>query len=94
MLRIQRAANGKIVFSLSGRIEPEDIGELRRLFGLEVSAVRIVLNLKELVLVDGDAVEFLAGCEAAGMTLKDCPAYVRTWINRGKGLGDCHGESD
>ena len=94
MLRIQKASNGKIVFSLSGRIEPEDIEELRRLFGLEVSAVRIVLNLKELVLVDGDAVEFLAGCEAAGMTLKDCPAYVRTWINRGRGLGDCHGKSD
>jgi hypothetical protein len=94
MLRIQRASNGKIVFSLSGRIEPEDIEELRRLFGLEVSTVRIVLNLKELVLADGDAVEFLAGCEAAGMTLKDCPAYVRTWINRGKGLGDRHGKGD
>ena len=85
MLRIQRASNGKIVFSLSGRIEPEDIGELQRLFSLEVSSVRIVLNLKELVLVDVRAVEFLAGCEAAGMTLNDCPAYVRTWINRGKG---------
>jgi hypothetical protein len=87
MLRIQRASNGKVVFSLSGRIAPEDIGELRRLFGLEATAVRIVLNLKELVLVDGDAVEFLAGCEAAGMTLKDCPAYVRRWIDRGKGQG-------
>jgi hypothetical protein len=85
MLRIQRTANGKIVFSLSGRIEPEDIDELRRLFGLEPSAVQIVLSLKELVLVDGDAVEFLAGCEAAGMALKDCPAYVRTWIDRGRG---------
>ena len=69
MLRIQRAANGKIVFSLSGRI---------------ASMVRIVLNLRELVLVDGEAVEFLAGCEAAGMTLRDCPAYVRTWIDRGR----------
>jgi hypothetical protein len=82
MLRIQRASNGKIVFTLSGRIALEDIDELRRLFGLEPSAVRVVLNLKELVLVDGQAVEFLAGCEAAGMTLKDCPAYVRTWIDR------------
>ena len=73
----------KIVFTLSGRIAaPEDIAELRRLFALERSGVRVVLNLKELVLVDGEAVEFLAGCEAAGMTLKDCPAYVRTWINR------------
>jgi hypothetical protein len=86
MLRIQRAANGKIVFSLSGRIEPDDVDELRRLFGLESSTIRIVLNLKELVLADGDAVEFLAGCEAAGMTLKDCPAYVRTWIDRERGL--------
>ena len=85
MLRIQRASNGKIVFTLSGRIAPEDIDELRRLFGLEPSAVRVVLNLKELVLVDSEAVEFLTGCEAAGMTLKDCPAYVRTWIDRERG---------
>ena len=85
MLRIQRAANGKVVFSLSGRIEPQDIDELRRLFGLEPSAVRIVLNLRELVLVDGDGVEFLAGCEATGMTLENCPAYVRKWIDQGRG---------
>jgi hypothetical protein len=84
MLRIERASNGKIVFTLSGRIDQQDIYELRRLFDLEPSSVRIVLNLKELVLVDGDAVEFLTGCEAGGMTLKDCPAYVRTWIDRGR----------
>jgi hypothetical protein len=28
MLRIQRSANGRVVFKLSGRIEAEDIGEL------------------------------------------------------------------
>ena len=80
MLRIQRASNGKIVFMLSGRIEAEDVAELRRLFGLEPSAVQITLNLRELVLADGDAVEFLAGYEVAGMTLDECPGYVRKWI--------------
>jgi len=85
MLRIQRAANGNVVFSLSGRIEPQDIDELRRLFGLEPSAVHIVLNLKALVLVDGDGVQFLAGCEAGGMTLENCPAYVRKWIDQQRG---------
>ena len=85
MLRIQRKANGKVVLSLSGRIEPQDIDELRRLFGLELSAVPIVLNLKELVLVDGDGVEFLAGCEAAGMALENCPGYVRKWIDQRRG---------
>lgn len=82
MLRIQRAANGKIVFSLSGRIDPEDIDELRRVFGLETSTLQIALNLKELVLVNGEGVEFLAGCEAAGMALENCPAYVRKWIDQ------------
>ena len=82
MLRIQRAANGKIVYTLSGRIVPEDIDELRRLFGLESSALQIALNLKDLVRVDGDGVEFLAGCEAAGMALENCPAYVRKWIDQ------------
>jgi hypothetical protein len=87
MLRIQRAANGKVVFSLSGRMEPQDIDELRRLFGLETSAVHIVLNLQELVLVDGDGVEFLAGCEAAGISLENCPAYVRKWMDQQRGYG-------
>jgi hypothetical protein len=82
MLRIQRAANGRIVYTLSGRIDPEDVDELRRLFGLESSAAQIALNLKELVLVDGDGVEFLAGCEDAGMALENCPTYVRKWIDQ------------
>jgi hypothetical protein len=85
MLRIQRIANGKIVYILSGRIDPADIDELRRLFGLESSAVHIALNLKELVRVDGDGVEFLAGCEGAGMALENCPAYIRKWIDQRRG---------
>jgi hypothetical protein len=85
MLKIKRVSNGKIVFSLSGRIEPQDIDELRRIFALESSTVPIALNLKELVLVDGDGVEFLAGCEAAGMALENCPAYVRKWIDQQRG---------
>jgi hypothetical protein len=85
MLRIQRAANGKIVYTLSGRIDPEDIDELQRLFGLETSTLQIALNLKELVRVDGDGVEFLAGCEAEGMALENCPAYIRKWIDQRRG---------
>ncbi len=82
MLRIQRVSKSKIVFQLSGRIEPQDVAELRRLFNLEASPARIRLNLRELVLADRETVEFLAGCEAAGMALDDCPGYVRTWIDQ------------
>ena len=85
MLRIQRSANGKVVFLLSGRIEPEDIAELQRLFALESSAAEITLNLRDLVLADSSAVEFLVCCEERGISLDHCPTYIRNWINQRKG---------
>ena len=85
MLRIQRASNGKVVFTLSGRIEAEDVAELRRLLALEAPAAQILLDLGEVLLVERAGVEFLAECEAAGITLDCCPAYVRMWIDQIKG---------
>ncbi len=35
MLRIQRSANGRVVFKLSGRIEAEDLKELKEVLALE-----------------------------------------------------------
>ena len=32
-----------------------------------------------------DAISFLDRCEAAGVTLKNCPAYVREWVTRQRG---------
>ncbi len=37
MLKIQRSANGRVVFTLSGRIEAEDVKELRQLLALETA---------------------------------------------------------
>ena len=85
MLKIQRKANGKITFTLSGRIETEDIEELRRLFKLEEANRRIALDLKDVTLVDRDGVKFLSGCEADGVDLENCPAYIREWIGRESG---------
>ena len=64
MLKIQRSANGSVVFTLSGRIEAEDVKELRELLALETGAQQLVLDLRDVTLVNQDAVEFLAGCEA------------------------------
>jgi hypothetical protein len=87
MLRIQRKANGKVIFTLSGRIEAEDIDELRRLFELEDASREIALDLRDVTLVDRDGVKFLAVCEADGMQLGNCPAYIREWIGRESGRG-------
>jgi len=84
MLRIQRSANGHIVFALSGRIETEDVSELQRLFQLENTDRRMVLDLKDVTLVARDVVEFLARCEADNIVLKNCPAYIREWIGKPK----------
>jgi anti-anti-sigma regulatory factor len=82
MLKIQRAANGDVVFTLSGRMDAENVAELETLLGTEPKGRRIVLDLKDLTLVDRDAVSFLERCEADSVKLKNCPAYIREWITR------------
>ena len=80
MLRITRAANGDVVYKLSGRMGAENVGELERLFSTEAGSRPIVLDLKDLTLVDEDAVSFLRRCEADSVQLRNCPAYIRKWI--------------
>jgi hypothetical protein len=80
MLRIQRSANGEVVFTMSGQMDAESIVELETLINSEAEGCCIVLDLKDLTLADEDAITFLLRCEANGVTLKNCPAYVREWI--------------
>lgn len=84
MLKIRRSANGKIVFTLSGRIETEDVAELQRLLGLELADHKLALDLADVTLVDREAVKFLAHCEADSIELENCPPYIREWIQREK----------
>jgi hypothetical protein len=80
MLKITSAANGEVVFKLSGRMGAENIGELETLTSAEASGRRIALDLKDLTLVDQNVVSFLRRCEADGIQLRNCPAYIRKWI--------------
>lgn len=82
MLKIQRSSNGSVVFILIGRIETEHVAELQRLFSLEKADHQIALDLKDVTLVDRDAVKFLSECEGDSVTLKNCPAYIREWLDR------------
>lgn len=85
MLKIERSANGRVVFKLSGRIETEDVKELRELFALEIAGQQLVLDLRDVSLVNHDAVEFLDSCETDSIVLDNCPAYIRQWIEQAKG---------
>ena len=80
-LRIERSARqGFTVFTLSGRMEAEQVAGLRELFDRDYRS--IILDLRDLRLADRDAVKFLRSCEKGGMKLQNCPAYVREWIDR------------
>jgi hypothetical protein len=84
-LRVERSArHGFTVFALSGRIEAEHIAGLEELFELGLNRQRVILDLIELKLVDREAVRFLTRCEADGMKLEHCPAYIREWMQREK----------
>ena len=88
MVRIQRSSGSGVVFSLSGRIEAEDMVELQRLLRLEVPGQGIAFDLREITIVDRDAVKFLERCETSGVKFRGCPAYIREWIEterRGEG---------
>lgn len=82
MLRIKRATNGQVVLLVSGQVNAENVSELKDLIDSEDAARPIVLDLRELTLVDRDAVKFLERCESVRVQLKNCPAYVREWIAR------------
>jgi anti-anti-sigma regulatory factor len=82
MLKIRRSQNGQVVFTLSGRIEAEDVAELQRLLALETTGRQLVMDLKDVTIVDRDGVKFLARCEATMIRLENCPLYIREWIER------------
>jgi ABC-type transporter Mla MlaB component len=72
------------VFVLSGRIEKQAIAELSRLLERQTDCRNIALDLKDVSVVDRDAMSFLARCEADGVKLENLTPYIREWIEREK----------
>jgi anti-anti-sigma regulatory factor len=85
MLKITKAVDEDVVFTVSGRMDTENLADLKTMFSSETSGCRIVLDLKDLILVDQDAVSFLERCEADSIQLRNCPAYIREWITKERG---------
>jgi len=80
--RIERLVSGEdfVVLRVSGTINTEHVDALREMLGREKGAVAI--DLKEVILVNREAVSFLALSEANGIELRNCPAYIRDWVSR------------
>jgi hypothetical protein len=80
MLKIERSANTAIVFTVSGRLEPDNVDELSALLAAEKAGRALVLDLKDLLLANREAVRFLRACESQGILLRNCPPYIKAWI--------------
>jgi hypothetical protein len=84
MLRIERSANGRVVFTLSGRMQTEDIGQFQQLLIVEAPGQPVMFDFRDVTLVNQDVVTFLAGCETKGIKLESCPLHIRNWIDQEK----------
>ena len=80
-LRIEKDSHGgTTTIRLIGRFQSEHIRELEKQF-VECGP-RLVLNLKEVTIVDVEIVKFLGACESGGMKITHCSQYIREWIAR------------
>lgn len=85
-LRIDTSGDGRrVVLRLIGRIRGENLRDL----GHQITdACRpIVLDLDQVTLVDVNVVRFLSDTEAAGIELRNCPRFVRAWIDTERDRG-------
>lgn len=81
-LKIQRMVKRHgAIFILCGRIDAKEVPELQRLMAAEGQKY-VVLDLKEVKLIDREAVRFLARCKENGIKVENCPAYIREWMLR------------
>jgi len=84
VLKVERSANGTVPFRLSGRIEKADVEDLRYLLSLEPLNRLLALDMSDVTYLDPTAIAFMAECEANGIVLRNCPIYLREWIDKEK----------
>jgi hypothetical protein len=80
--RIDRVVNteNRVILFISGRITGQDVDLLRGV--LERESDGFAIDLKNVLLVDIEAVRLLALSETNGTELRNCPPYIREWVTR------------
>ena len=81
-----------VVLCLSGRITGEDVDMLRG--EMEQESGGFAIDLKNVVLVDREAVKLLAFSETHGTELRNCPPYILEWVTRERAQQELEGSED
>ena len=78
-LKIERdLRGGRTTIHLIGHFQSEHIGELKK--QLQDNGPQLVLDLKEVTVVDVEVVRFLGACKADGVKIVHCSPYIRKWM--------------
>jgi len=81
MLRIESMRQGnRLILRLIGELRSGDIGILQSEIWRD--GVSVILNLKELSVVDLAGIRFLLDCRERGIDIEESPPYVREWMKR------------
>ena len=81
MIRIETSmVENRVIFAVIGRIQSSDLPGLKRL--IESHNPAVILDLKQVSLVDRAVVKFFANYERANGRIMNCPNYIREWICR------------
>jgi hypothetical protein len=80
--RIDRVVSSEnlVVLFVSGGITGEHVDMLRGV--LEQESDGFAIDLKNVLLVDREAIKLLALSEANGTELRNCSPYIREWVRR------------
>ena len=83
MWRISRVVKDKsVILELSGRFEREHLTELQTTFRVQAGDRILILDLRDITVIDRHVATFLASCQESGIVLRNCPGYVREWMAR------------
>ena len=79
--KIHRKAIGedRVVLRVSGWITGDNVNTFRTLLEQERSG-GLILDLKDVRLVDSEAVKLLGIHESRGARIDNCPLFIREWI--------------
>ena len=79
--RIDRFAteDDRVIVRISGRVGAKNLDVLQSV--LEEGRIAAI-DLKDVLLIDEDAVKLLIAAQANGIELRNCTPYIREWIAR------------
>ena len=69
-----------VLLQVSGHLQEVHVNLIEELIAQETDPV--VLDLAEIMLVDLEAVKFLAACVGRGIELRNCPEFIREWMSK------------